>query len=308
MQVTRSGRAAPLVGAGSRQDRQRSVALTAGALVSLFLVGPAQSQTATPVAATTPHRAAMPSKPPSLPVALPADCAIPPELARFEHALTRTSAALRSERTVKIVAFGSSSTEGAGASSRAATYPSRLALELARAFPGRRFNVLNRGIGGELTANMMARLETDVIAEKPDLVLWQAGTNAVLHDSPLKPNAVLLHKGIGRMKAVGADVVLIDLQYAPKVLAKPEAPTMVGLIAATAEAEQVEVFRRSDLMRHWHEVVGLPFSSFLSPDGLHLNDWSYRCIAKALGIAIAEAARRPLEAPPPKIVAGKRPR
>jgi lysophospholipase L1-like esterase len=298
-----------MIGVGSRHDRLRSVMLTAGALVSLFVVGPAESQTATPVAATVPlQRAALPATPPKTPVALPADCGIPPELARFEHPLTRTAAMLKAAKDVKVVAFGSSSTEGAGASSRAASYPSRLAIDLGRAFPGRRFNVLNRGIGGEETAAMMARLETDVIAEKPDLVLWQAGTNAVLHDSPLKPNAQLLHKGIARMKAVGADVVLIDLQYAPKVLAKPDAPTMVGLIAATAEAEQVEVFRRSDLMRHWHEVVGLPFSSFLSPDGLHLNDWSYRCIARALSIAIAEAARRPLDAPAPKIVASKRPR
>ena len=30
-----------------------------------------------------------------------------------------------------------------------------------------------------------------------------------------------------------------------------------------------------------------------SPDGLHLNDWSYACFAKALGASIAEAATRP---------------
>jgi len=33
---------------------------------------------------------------------------------------------------------------------------------------------------------------------------------------------------------------------------------------------------------------------FVSPDGLHMNDWSYACMAKGLGLAIAEAARRPV--------------
>jgi hypothetical protein len=68
---------------------------------------------------------------------------------------------------------------------------------------------------------------------------------------------------------------------------------MVSLIAATAKAEHVSRFRRFDLMRHWYETERLPFETFVSPDGLHMNDWSYACLAKALGMAIAEAASRP---------------
>ena len=39
----------------------------------------------------------------------------------------------------------------------------------------------------------------------------------------------------------------------------------------------------------------MPFETFLSPDELHMNDWSYACVARALGAAIAEAATRPTE-------------
>jgi lysophospholipase L1-like esterase len=237
---------------------------------------------------------AEPVVPASLPAqALPADCAIPPEIAQFRLPLNRTAAAFAFGRPVKIVAFGSSSTEGAGASTNAASYPSRLAVELRRRFPGRQITVLNRGVGGQVTADMVARLGKDVVAEGPDLVLWQVGTNMLLHDRPMGPNGELIHQGIEQMKAVGADVVLIDPQYAPKVLAKPHARTAVGLIAAAAATDGVELFRRFDLMLHWREVVGLPFSAFLDPDGLHMNDWSYGCLAKALGIAVADAVRRP---------------
>ena len=64
---------------------------------------------------------------------------------------------------------------------------------------------------------MLARLDTAVIAEQPDLVLWQVGTNSVLRDKAVLPHATLLHEGLARLKATGADVVLIDPQYAPRV-------------------------------------------------------------------------------------------
>jgi hypothetical protein len=114
-----------------------------------------------------------------------------------------------------------------------------------------------------------------------------------LDGKAVQPHAALLRDGLSRLKAAGADVVLIDPQYAPKVIAKRNADAMVSLIAATAKAEHVSLFRRFDLMRHWHETEHLPFRTFVSPDGVHMNDWSYACLAKALGLAIAEAAERP---------------
>jgi acyl-CoA thioesterase I len=73
-----------------------------------------------------------------------------------------------------IVALGSSSTAGAGASSDAATYPSRLMVELARRFRTQPIIVLNRGISGERAVDMLARFDESVAAERPDLVLWQS--------------------------------------------------------------------------------------------------------------------------------------
>jgi len=140
---------------------------------------------------------------------------------------------------------------------------------------------------------MLARLDTGVIAEKPDLVLWQVGTNSVLRDKAVLPHAPLLHEGLARLKATGADVVLIDPQYAPRVISKPNCQGMVSLIATAAKAEHVGVFHRFELMRRWREIEQLPFETFVSADGLHMNDWSYACLAKALGTAIAEAATRP---------------
>ena len=277
---------------------RRAVVLGAVATASLLAIGPARAQlrgaVATPAAQSvpsslTPAAPLMPAAPHS------AACTVAIDQVRFDFELPRTARLLASGLPIKIVALGSSSTRGAGASSSAASYPSRLAEELIRRFPGQKFTVLNRGVNGEDVSNMLARLDTAVIREKPDLVLWQVGTNSVLDGKAVRPHAALLREGLARLRATGADVVLIDPQYAPKVIAKRNADDMVSLIATTAKTARVCYFRRFDLMRHWHEAEHLPFKTFVSPDGLHMNDWSYACLAKALSLAITEAAERPTE-------------
>jgi acyl-CoA thioesterase I len=217
-------------------------------------------------------------------------CVIPKGLVRLNLPLRRTARQLEDRKFTLIVAVGSSSTAGAGASSPAAAYPSRLMAELAQRFPTQPFMVLNRGIGGERAVDMLARFDDSVAAEHPDLVLWQVGTNAVLRGYEHARADTVIREGIRRIKATGADVVLIDPQYAPKVTAHPEIEDMIGLISSAAAQEKVDVFHRFTLMRYWREHEGIPFETFLSSDGLHMNDWSYSCFAKALAEAITDAA------------------
>jgi acyl-CoA thioesterase-1 len=234
--------------------------LVAGALalVSLFATAP----TAVAAESSTSH------------------CVAPADLTRLNLPLRRTARRLASRKLIMIVALGSSSTAGGGASSVETTYPSRLMVELTQRFPTQPIMVLNRGISGERAVDMLARFDESVSAERPDLVLWQVGTNAVLRGYEHSKSTFLIRDGVRRMKAIGADVVLIDPQFAPKVIAKPEIEDMVDLISSVAAQEHVDVFHRFALMRHWHDIDGMPFEAFLSPDGLHMNDWSYNCFAK----------------------------
>lgn len=223
-----------------------------------------------------------------------APCEAPLDLLRMANPLQRFAKKLASGEPITIVAIGSSSTAGAGASSDAATYPSRLAVELKQHFPKHSITVINRGVGGEEIGDMLKRFDKAVVASKPDLVLWQLGTNSVIRDHALGDHGVRIRAGLKKIRATGADVVLIDPQFAPKVIVKPEAEYMVKLIATTAKQENVELFRRYDVMKRWHQVDRIAFETFVAPDGLHLNDWSYACMAKCLGRAIAEAAQRPV--------------
>ena len=186
---------------------------------------------------------------------------------------------------VVIIAFGSSSTAGYGASSPDFNYPNRLAAQLRRQYPTAGITVINAGIGGEDAPEMMKRLQKEVIEVHPDLVIWQVGTNAVLRNLDPGDTAKIVEDGITRIQAAGdADVVLVDPQYSPRVTERPEsASRMVKLLGKVAELRHVGIFPRFEVMREWHEKQALPVESFVIADGLHMNDWGYACFTQLLG-------------------------
>ncbi len=219
-------------------------------------------------------------------------CDAPLNLLRLTNPLSRLARKLASREPIVIVAIGSSSTAGAGASSRAANYPSRLEAELKRRFPTHPIKVLNRGIGGETIADMLRRFDKAVVATKPDLVLWQLGTNSVLRNRPATSHGAAIRAGLAKIRSTGADVVLINPQFAPKVINKRDLKPMLDLLSVVAKQENVDLFRRFAVMKRWHDKDHLQFETFVARDGLHMNDWSYACMAKGLAAAIADAATR----------------
>src|ERR1700689_4240123 len=258
--------------------RRLSPAVICG--IAAVLVSPAGAQTAAPQISAQ-QTAAF-------------ECKAPPEFVRLDPPLRHTARRLAADETLTIVAIGSSSTWGAGASSPAASYPTRLAAESRKRLPRDRRTVLNGGVNGEEVEQMLARFPADVIAPHPDLVLWQVGTNAVLRDHQVEVDAAMLRDGIKNIKDAGAAAELMDMQFAPRVLAKSETPDMEDQIARAAKEGSIDLFNRFAVMREWHDVQHMPFEAFVAPDGLHMNDWGYGCVAKLLAGAISEAATRPV--------------
>ncbi|WP_314955083.1 SGNH/GDSL hydrolase family protein [Bradyrhizobium cosmicum] len=199
--------------------------------------------------------------------------------------LPHVASKLAAGQPVVIVAFGSSSTAGFGASSPEFNYPNRLAAQLRRHYPTADITVINAGVGGEDAPEMMKRLQTQVIDAHPDLVIWQVGTNAVLRNLDPGETAKIVEEGISRIQASGgADIVLVDPQYSPAVNQRKEsAGKMVKLLGKVAELRHVGIFPRFEVMRDWHENQSIPVESFVIADGLHMNDWGYACFAQLLG-------------------------
>ncbi|WP_374442544.1 SGNH/GDSL hydrolase family protein [Stella sp.] len=219
------------------------------------------------------------------------ECEVPDDLLRLDAPLTRTAQRLVPGGTLTIVAIGSSSTFGAGASDPKMAYPSRLKRMLAAEMPETRIRVMNRGVNGEVVADMLARWDRDVTALQPDLVIWQVGANAALRATALGDYEDRLREGIRRTRAIGADMILMDPQYAPKVLARPIYRLVLAATDRVARENGVGLFRRFQMMHHWVEGGVLTFPVLLDPDQIHLNDRGYACVAAALTDAIVQAAR-----------------
>ena len=172
----------------------------------------------------------------------------------------------------------------------AATYPEVMARELSRLRSTDTIKVINSGRIGDTIPNNISRFERDVFAHAPDLVIWQLGTNDVAWggrpDGGLKKSVL---QGVRALKAAAADVVLMDLQYAPQVLASASYSTMEGIIADVAREERVGLFSRFALMRNSIDA-GVAQSALVTWDGLHNTADGYECIGRALARAIATSA------------------
>ncbi len=177
--------------------------------------------------------------------------------------------------SVTIVALGSSSTFGAGASAAANAYPPRLEALLRAAWPGVAVRVVNAGRSGETSSEMVARIGRDVLPERPDLVIWQAGGNEALRGRAPSEFAAVMRVGLEALG--GTPVVLMDNQRSPRLAGRGP------LFDAELARLGVPVFRRSAAMAAW----GADGAALVHPDGLHLNDRGYECLAGELAHALA---------------------
>ncbi len=219
------------------------------------------------------------------------DCPPAPDLPvpRLPH----TRAALATNQPILVVALGSSSTRGWMASDVGHSYPALLQRYLNDHVPRLSAAVINRGIGGQDAPEELARLETDVIAMRPQLVIWQAGANGALHDESPASFKKLMQAGITGLKAAGADVILMDNQRSPKILASPDHLLLENAMKELATSAGVNMFSRSALMDQWAQD-GAPNEDFIAADGMHMNNRGYACLAETLGRAIEAALRQPI--------------
>ncbi|PPQ40046.1 Lysophospholipase L1 [Rhodoblastus acidophilus] len=235
-------------------------------------------------------------------VAPEAACAVTEALPTRVAGLPKFFHALVTGRPVRIVAIGSSSTEGVGASAPNRSYPAQLRALLELALPAKDFEVFNLGVGGEVAATTAARLKTAVAAHDPDLVIWQVGTNDALRGIALDDYERALRAALGFLKARGDDVLLVGMQWTRKFAANPHYLAVRDATARVAAEEGVTLVSRFDAMRRLADASGR--EDLIGPDQLHMNDRGYRCLAEQVAATLSRAspgkfstAANPLQTP-----------
>ncbi len=202
--------------------------------------------------------------------------------------LAFTRAKLQPGETLTIVALGSSSTTGFGTFGYGAAFPDVMKQELLRLHPLARIELINSGRILEDLGDNIARIDDDVLRYKPDLLVWQIGTNDVVWRGIADNAKEMLSNSVTRLKAAKIDVVLLDLQYAPLVLATTRYIRMEQIIADVADEQKVGHFPRFLLMKR---AIEAGVKGLVSWDGLHNSAEGYKCIGLALAQMVDAAAR-----------------
>jgi lysophospholipase L1-like esterase len=213
-------------------------------------------------------------------------CEAPAKLIQFNAPMPNLSAALASGKPVRIVALGSSSTEGIGASSPKACYPVRLQSELRRRFPGKKIRVDNLGIGGQLATDMLPRIKNDVLPREPTVVIWQTGVNDAVRKVDIKKFRRTVSRGIESLQKHGVDVVLLDMQYFPRSEKINGFKKYVGAMREIAKEQEVPLLQRFAIMRHWVKSAIYRPQEVLAKDLFHPNDVTYGCLGRFLADAM----------------------
>ncbi len=165
-----------------------------------------------------------------------------------------------------IVAFGDSLVEGRGATD-GKDFVSVLSRRLGTP-------IINAGRSGDTTAAALARLDRDVLARDPKVVIVLLGGNDFLRRVPVESTFTNLQQIVERIRGRGAAVVLVGVS--------------VGLLSDPYASEYTTVARRHAAALVPDILDGIIGNRELMADSIHPNDRGYAIIAERLERVVRE--------------------
>jgi len=249
----------------------RITALAALLIVVQFGVAPATAQTPAPPKAN--------------------QCAVPPDLIASDPTLPGLAKRFHDRQPIVIVAIGGASTAGVAAGGAAEAYPQRLQEALARRHPGVPITVINKAIPRQTTRDMIARFSTDVLAAKPNLVIWETGTVDAVRAVEIDEFVTALDEGITKLRGGGAAVMLVNMQYNPGLASVIDFGPYLDALNRAADLDDVYLFDRYQVMRYWNDNGRFEVLDVPSAKQAALATAVYRCLGETMAGAIDRAAR-----------------
>ena len=190
---------------------------------------------------------------------------------------------------MKIIFFGDSITEAG----RNALDPADLgtgyvkiaAQKLRLLYPETKFEILNRGVGGDRTEQLLARIQTDVVDEQPDCVCMQVGINDVWHrfligvEVTPEDFRARYEELVRILKTTGARIFLLQpfvLNMDDKPRLRPFLAKFNGIIREIADREGVPLLPMDEIFTGVTQDIA---PSAFSVDGVHPTHRGCRYIA-----------------------------
>lgn len=190
-----------------------------------------------------------------------------------------------------VLAIGSSSTAGVGAGAPEFAYPAQLAWRLLARREMREadveIRVTARGVSGERAAGALARLEQEISATMPDLLIWQVGVNDAIAGVPLAQLRREVLAGLAIARKARLPVILVDPQYFPKIGGDRLYAETVEVIAEIAHRQGAALVRRFDRMRRAEALGEEAMQALLASDRFHMSRAGHSCLSLDLAETVA---------------------
>lgn len=216
------------------------------------------------------------------PFAQERECPVPERFYTFEPPLTKTVKALAGRREVVIAVLGGASTMGVAAGGLDHAWPARLGSALAERFPSKRTKVINLAVGRQTAKRGAERLDRDVLPLKPTLVIWETGTMEAVRGTDVDEFRETVQSGVDKLRAAGAEVVLMNMQFSRAADAVIHFEPYLVAMRQLADGNDVALFRRHGIMRHWAENGALDLRAGDGEKGRELAAKLYDCIGQAM--------------------------
>jgi hypothetical protein len=210
------------------------------------------------------------------------ECSVPERFYAFEPPLTKTAKALASGREVVIATLGGASTAGLAAGGADFAWPARLAAALAEKFPSARAKVINLAVARQTAKRAADRFDRDVLPLKPTLVIWETGTMEAVRGIDVEQFRETVRAGTDELRAARVEVVLMNTQFSRATDTMIHFEPYLTAMRELADANDMPLFRRHDIMRHWAEAGLLDLRSSDGEKRRQVAAKLYDCIGRAM--------------------------
>lgn len=227
----------------------------------------------------------------------PAACAAPAYLLATEARLLKVAEAIKAGGRLDILVIGSRSAVVAAAPDGTG-FPGRMTAALRERLPSiaiaMSLQLQVKKTAADVVANLGRLLEGKSLegrsleGRSPTLVVWQTGTVDAIRSADPDDFRAALGQGIAAFRKAGADVVLVNLQYGPRMETMISTAPYLDVMRVVAQEREVPLFDRFGIMHYWSDTGH--FNLFGPVHGAAMARRVHDCLGRALARVVLDAA------------------
>jgi lysophospholipase L1-like esterase len=214
-------------------------------------------------------------------------CSVPGYLLSSDSELHRVFKAVNNEHKLAVAVVGTGSSALTGPDGPRSAYPARLEAALGQKLSGVTVTVVTLLRSRQTAEDLAKGMNKLLLDEKPNLVIWQAGTIDAIRRIDPESFKVALEDGVNRVHKGGADVILMNMQYSPRTESMIALDPYADVMRAVAQQREVPLFDRLNIMRHWSDVGA--FDLYAAGKDNVLAQRVHDCIGRAIAALVVNS-------------------